>query len=201
MFFKYPIICSLVYCYSNHSLTPPRALLNSNIFMHLQTTQIMSSSTQRIFPSSNYSNHAPFNSNMSLQISKHSNQIIFKSNVRFAPSNHSVQVFLNFNDLQHPQICTVILNQLISTLNCIKYAIKYLKHSNQHLHLPNVHLYTYSVLKSPNPKHQPMLQTCTNSPPTQSTPNAPPNTKNTQGPLSYQLAIKSLTPQLVRVGP
>jgi hypothetical protein len=38
MFFKYPIICSHVYCYSNHSLTPGGILdsiLNLNTMQEL----------------------------------------------------------------------------------------------------------------------------------------------------------------------
>lgn len=75
---------------------------------------------------------------------------IRSSSVYFASSIYS-------NHLQYPHIYTFALNQLKSTLNCIKYAFKDYKHLMQYLHLQictctPIMLQTF---KPPNPNDAP----------------------------------------------
>ena len=88
------------------------------------------------------------------------------------------------------------------TFNTLNHAKFHLTNSNEHsnashLHsnITNIQINTYNlqmrtctptmlqILKSPNLKHQKMLQTCTNASPSQSILKAHPNTWNTQHPL------------------
>jgi hypothetical protein len=97
------------------------------------------------------------------------------------------------------------------TFNILKDAQIHLTNSNHHPNASNMHssititqsntynlqmcICTPTMLQSLNiqaSKHHLMLQTCTNAPPTQSTPKAPPSTKTSRDPLPNQLAILTL---------
>jgi hypothetical protein len=129
----------------------------SNVHNCTQQPQLRSSSPQIILIPSNVHKLYSTTLNHALFISNEFN-ILKCVQLHFTTSNH-ILFQLNWPPI-HSNMHE--FTQLKSTFNCINYAFKHYKHSNQHCQPPNVHLFTYNapISKPPStnqcPKCAPM---------------------------------------------
>ena len=173
-----------------------------------------------IFTPSNQSNSTFFNSNALSSILKYPTISL----------NNLKTCHLQFKWLWYLQMCTIMLNNLSNQVvfNSNNLTIYSIVHNYNQPTQINIQLHqmciqalqtfkltlttsecalcTYNapnlqISKSLKCKHRLILQTCTNAPPTRSTPKTHPNARNTQGLVPNQLAIKSLTLEFAWMGP